>query len=383
MKNDRGSYTSSKRDSWVEINLNAIENNILAFKSKLSKDVKLLAVVKADAYGTGASMIVPTLLASGVSALGVASIDEGLHLRRNGIEAEILVLGASPVWAFDVASENNIMISVFSQEHVKACKLAFEKTGIKPKVHVKIDTGMNRIGISPEKAVEFIKQLQQSEFLDLKGVFTHLAYAENRDETKKQIEKFKSVTDKIDTKNLDIHFLNTCGIVSYSQQEFCRYTMARVGIGIYGFMPKLPFGQEDDLKLKNVISLKARIVNLHMAKTNSGVSYSYTYTTSKPETKIATVPLGYADGVARGLSNKIEGILNGKLIKQIGNITMDQMMFDVTDVDCKEGDVITILGEDEEGKHRITIDSWAKILNTIHYELICRLKVRLARIYTR
>ena len=376
MQYNRASYLSTRRDAWVEINLDNIEKNILEFKKYLNPHAKLFAVVKADAYGHGAVMIAPVLLASGVDFLGVSSVDEGMQLREAKINAPILVLGAVPVWSIDWIAENNISISVFSDEHIEACKLTYEKIGIKPKVHVKIDTGMNRIGVRSENAVEFIQKIQNCDFIHLEGIFTHFASAEEEDKTLLQYKKFKDVVDNVNTKDLLIHCCNTAAVTCYKNFD---YNMARVGIGIYGLQPDL---LPDTIKprLKQAISLRGRITNIHSAECGEGVSYSHTYTT-KETTKIATIPIGYADGVSRKLSNKIYGIINGKKIKQIGNITMDQMMFDITDCAANEGDVITLLGEDN-GEF-ISIDEWADILGTINYELTCALKVRLARVYTR
>ena len=376
MKFNRTSFLNTHRDAWVEVNLDCIEHNILEFKKYLKKDAKLFAVVKADAYVHGAVMIAPVLLASGVDFLGVSSIDEGLQLRENDITAPILVLGAVPVWSFDRAAQNNISVSVFSDEHIEACRQTYEKLKIKPKVHVKIDTGMNRIGVRPDEAVEFIQKIQKCDFIDLEGIFTHFATAETEELALRQYEKFYNVIQSVDTKGLLIHCCNTAAVISYKDFD---YNMARVGIGIYGLQPDLPAGIPAP-DIKPAMSLKGRITNIHVAKKDEGVSYSHTFETQKP-TKIATIPIGYADGVFRGLSNKIYGIINGKKVKQIGNITMDQMMFDITDCNAQEGDIITLIGKD--GNEEIRIDEWAKILNTIHYELTCALRVRLPRVYTR
>lgn len=379
MKLNRSSFLNTHRDAWVEVNLDNIEHNILEFKKILkshNKDSKLFAVVKADAYGHGAVMIAPVLLASGVDFLGVSSIDEGLQLRENDINAPILVLGAVPVWSFDRAAQNNISISVFSDEHIEACRQTFEKLKIKPKVHVKIDTGMNRIGVRPDCAVDFIKKLQACDFVELEGIFTHFATAETESYALDQYKKFRSVVDNVDTTGLLIHCCNTAAVVCYDNFKF---NMARVGIGIYGLQPDLTEGTVPP-DIKPAMSLRGRITNIHTAGSGEGVSYSHTFETQRP-VKIATIPIGYADGVFRGLSNKIYGLVNGKKVKQIGNITMDQMMFDITDCDAKEGDIITLLGEDNGAF--IGIDEWAKILNTIHYELTCALRVRLPRVYTR
>ncbi|MCR5260438.1 MAG: alanine racemase [Candidatus Gastranaerophilales bacterium] len=377
MKFNRQSYLNTRRDAWVEINLDAIEKNILELKKYAKKDAKILAVVKADAYGHGSVMITPTLLASGVYMLGVASIDEAMQLRENKITAPILVLGAAPVWAFDWAAYNDISLSLFLPEHIEACKVTYEKTGIKPKVHVKLDTGMNRIGVSHENAVSLIKEVQKSDFIELKGIFTHFACAEDLEKTKEQIAIWDDVLSKVNTDGLLLHIANTAALITFPE---INYNMARAGIGIYGLQPDLIPDFKNPPKLIPAMSLKGRIVNIHGAHANSGVSYSHRYVTDK-ETTIATVPIGYADGVSRGLSGKICGLLHGKKVRQIGNITMDQMMFDITGVKADEGDVITLLGQD--GDESISINEWADILHTINYELICRLKVRLSRVYTR
>ena len=167
MKNIRQTNINIHRDAWVEINVSNLENNIREIKSKIPQGIKLLGVVKADAYGHGAVMLAPTILASGIDMLGVASIDEGVDLRNANINCEILVLGAVPVWAVESAVKNNLSIAIFSKEHIKACEQAYQRTGIKPKVHVKLDTGMNRIGVRVEDAVEFIKEVQSSKNIDL------------------------------------------------------------------------------------------------------------------------------------------------------------------------------------------------------------------------
>ena len=372
MQNKRESFLNTKRDAWVEINLGNIENNILEFK-KITGDKKVLAVVKADSYGCGSVMISPILLASGVDMLGVASIDEGMQLREAKFDCPILVLGAAPVWSFDYAAQHNIELSVFTDEHIEACKLAYQKTKIKPKVHVKIDTGMNRIGIPYFKAVDFINKVKNCNFIDLKGVFTHFANAEKEKETKIQIERWNSVVDNIDTKGLLLHIQNTAGVISKFR---VKSNMVRIGIGLYGYNPDLQPNVKNELNLKPVVNLKGRITNIHTMPKDEGVSYGHTFVADK-EIKVATIPIGYADGVSRKLSNKICGYLNGVKVKQIGNITMDQMMFDITGVDAQNGDIIELLND------KITLDDWAKMLGTIHYELMCRLKVRLARVYTR
>ncbi len=375
MNNTRQSFVNIHRDAWVEINLDNIAKNIKLIKSFLKPETKLLAIVKADAYGHGSVMTVPVMLASGVDMLGVASIDEGLDLRNANINCDILVIGAVPVWAFECAAQNDISISIFSDEHIEACKQAYERTGKKIKAHIKLDTGMNRIGVYKDEAIEFIKKVQNSDFIDLKGIFSHLANGENEELTKAQFDIFDNIISQVDTQNLTIHLLNTVGIYSYPEHQF---NMVRAGIGIYGLKPDLPecAKKAEEMKFLPAMYLKGRITRIHTMKKGEGISYGYTYKAQK-DIKVATVPIGYADGVPRALSNKIYGSINGKKVKQIGNITMDQMMFDISEVQANEGDVISLLDEN------LTIDNWANILNTINYELVCRLKVRLPRVYTR
>lgn len=376
MKNTRLTQLNTHRDAWVEINLDSVENNVREFRKNIPADMKILGILKADAYGHGAQMLAPVMLASGMDMLGVASIDEGLDLRKEKISCDILVVGAAPVWAFEVAAENDISLSIFSDKHLDSCKQAYERTGIKPKVHIKLDTGMNRIGLEPDYAVEFIKKVQNSDFVDLKGIFSHLANAEDVEKTKKQFDCWNSIVNAVDTDGLLLHILNTAGSMTYNDKDV-KSNMVRIGISIYGLYPDLAPKTLFYPKLKQVIGLKGRITNLHTMKKGSGISYGYSYIADK-DTLVATIPIGYADGVPRILSNKIYGEVNGKKVKQIGNITMDQMMFDVTGTDVKEGDIITLLNDKD-----LTVDDWAKIAGTINYELPCRLKVRLPRVYVR
>ena len=373
MKNKRQTNINIHRDAWVEINISNLENNIREIKKNVPQGIKLLGVVKADAYGHGAVMLAPTMLAEGIDMLGVASIDEGADLRQANINCEVLVLGAVPVWAVESAVKNDLSISIFSEGHIKACEQAYKRTGIKPKVHIKLDTGMNRIGVRADEAVDFIKRVQKLDYINLQGIFTHLAAAEELDKAKEQILKWNSVIDNVDTTGLLLHILNTAGTICY---DVPNSNMRRVGIALYGLYPDFPDIEFRKPKLKQLISLKGRIVNIHTAKEGEGVSYCHTFV-AKGERIIATVPIGYADGVPRLLSNKIKGVVNGVEVPQVGNITMDQMMFDITGVKANIGDVITLLDEEH------SIDEWANILHTINYELTCRLKVRLPRVYTR
>ena len=373
MQNLRQSNVNIHKDAWVEINLENLAQNIIEIKKGIPTDKKMLGIVKADAYGHGATMLAQTMLASGVDMLGVSSVDEGLDLRNVKIKCPILVVGAIPTWAIEVATVNKIAFSIFNEEHIKACKKVFERTGKKPIVHIKLDTGMNRIGVRVEDAIEYIKKVQALDFIKLEGIFTHLSTAEDEIITQKQFDGWNSVINNIDTKGLLLHIQNTAATFAYEIKS----NMVRVGISLYGLYPDLPNKVNYKPQIKQLMSLKGRITNIHDVKEGEGVSYSRKFIAYEP-TKVATIPIGYADGVSRGLSNKIFGKLNGEKVKQIGNITMDQMMFDISGINAEVGDVITLLDEED-----LSLDNWAELLGTINYELTCRLKVRLPRIYTR
>ena len=384
MSQFRKPFVQTRRDAWVEINLAHIEHNIKTLKNFTSPETKFLAVVKADAYGHGSTMTAPTLLASGVDMLGVASVDEGIQLRQSGVTAPILGLGSTPEWAITSATENEIQISIFTDSHIDACidtynRLSTSTSQKKPQVHIKVDTGMNRIGLFYKDASQFVNKVLNTEQIDLKGVFSHLACAECFEKSEIQKQKWLEVIKDIDNKHILKHIANTAAMISYKNMH---YDMVRAGIGIYGLMPDLSPDIVNKPELKPAMSLKGRIIFLKEIEKENGISYGHSFVTENEVTKIATIPIGYADGISRNLSNKIYGILNGKKIKQIGNITMDQMMFDVSNVDIVEtGDIITLVGQD--GDESIHIDEWADLLGTINYELTCQLKVRLPRVYTR
>lgn len=376
----RRPIVQTRRDAWVEVDLGNVEHNIKALKDFIRSETKFLAVVKADAYGHGSDMIASTLVASGVDILGVASVDEGIQLRDAGISVPILVLGATPDWAFVSAVENDIQLSIFTESHINSCIYTYNRLGKKPEVHIKVDTGMHRIGISYKKAQDFINKVLETEEIVLKGIFSHLACAENPEITRLQKEYWDCLVGTVKNKEKYIlHLANTAGMIGYSDVN---YDMVRVGIGIYGLYPDLHGEIEKKPDLKQVMSLKGRITYIKEIPGGSGISYGYSYKTDRDSSRIATIPVGYADGVPRSLSNKIYGLVKGQKIKQVGNITMDQMMFDITGIEnISTGDVITILGEDNGDF--LSIEDWAGELNTINYEITCRLRVRLPRVYTR
>ena len=269
-------------------------------------------------------------------------------------------------------SEYNITQNVIDHEIGCAYALEAERLGKVLKCHLKVDSGMGRLGFREDVPIDRAAELLTLPSLNFEGVFTHLANAEEVNATREQVNAWNEILAQIDKTNLLLHIQNTAGTFAYDVDS----NMVRVGISLYGLYPDLPIDTKRP-KLKQILSLKARITNIHELRAGEGVSYGHTYTAYE-STKVATIPIGYADGVSRLLSNKIEAEVNGEKIRQIGNITMDQMMFDLGDTDAQVGDVITLLNE-----YDLTLDSWARLLGTINYELTCRLKVRLPRVYTR
>jgi len=354
---------STQRDAWVEIDLSALERNYKRISSIVKTEI--MAVVKADAYGHGMTAICPILEKLKVNSFGVATVDEGIALRKAGITRPILVLGATPFWAFESCFLNNLTITLYSKENINQLVEFSKLKNTRLPVQIKVDTGMNRLGLPYSEAGEIIKEVINTTSLRLEGIFTHLSDANDYEFSKLQKERFEQVTQKYKDLKIQKHIANSFAAINY---EDFRYDLVRIGIALYG--------QEFNF-LEPIISLKGRITNIHEVRENEFVSYERNWKSLK-DSLVATVPIGYADGIDRKLSNNISALCEKKKIKQIGNITMDQMMFDISEArDLKTGDVITLIGKE------IPISSWAEKLNTITYELLTRLKMRLPRVYTR
>lgn len=385
MKLTRTLATQPRRDAWVDINLWALEHNARKIRAALPLDIRLMAILKADAYGHGAVMTLPTLEAAGVSMVGVASMDEAIQIREAGIELPILVIGGIPSWSVGVAAEQEIQLTVFSDTHLASLAQAYSGTGQtvpRPvKVHVKVDTGMHRIGVPIAEAADFIRRCRQTPGVEVAGVFSHLAAAEDPIITQAQVLRWKALLSDIAPLPAYYHLANTVGALAPNNRplltpDVCN--LVRIGIAFFGY------GADNlvqALDLKPTMGLRARIVHLQEVPAGTGISYHHRFITERPS-RIATLPLGYADGVPRALSGKIHGLLRGQKVPQVGVITMDQLMLDVTDVpDAAVGEAVTLLGQ--EGQESITLTDWARWANTIEYELMCGLRVRLARTYSR
>jgi alanine racemase len=378
--------------AWVEIDLSAIKHNIRNLKSLLSGSTELLAVVKADGYGHGAIAVSQAVLEAGATWLGVATIVEGGQLRNGGITAPILILGATN-------SPDEIKAIANNRLHATICTpeqaLIFNETLSNSEysldhslwVHLKLDTGMSRLGTNWQEAKDFIKLVQSLPYLRINSIYSHLATADELDQTVLQLQhqRFEQVINLLKEMKIDIpliHLANTAGMMT---DRSLHYDMVRCGLGVYGFYPaphfkeKLQSSGQSSINLLPAMQVKARITQVKKITAGTGISYSYSFIAPK-DMRIATVAIGYADGVPRSLSNRILVTVCDRQVAQVGTITMDQCLIDVTDVpEVEVGDVVTILGNGENNN----ADGWAEIINTIPWEILCGFKHRLPRLINR
>jgi len=365
------------RNVWAEVDLSAIAHNVQETRKKLEPGVKICAVVKADAYGHGAVPVATAALAAGVNYLAVSMTQEALELREAGIMAPILILGALTPEHEKALVDNNITQAVFDLASAQALSAAAIQENKVAKVHLAVDTGMNRIGCRPAEAGELAAAIAALPHVFLEGVFSHFATADEADKTysKKQLAAFKLALDNIEAAGVVIpikHLDNSAGVTEMPEAHF---NMVRQGITMYGLWPSNEVKQCMDLR--PVMSLHAEIVFIKNIPAGEKISYGCTYET-KRATKLATLPLGYADGISRKLSNKGYVSIRGFRAPIVGRVCMDQLMVDVTDVpNVGVGDEAIIFG-----KGAISLDEVAAWMETINYEAACLLSTRIPRKYT-
>ncbi len=378
--NVRGNVCLMNTRTWAEINLDALKENIENIRNVVDKKTMIMAVVKADAYGHGAVNAAKCLLRNGADRLAVADGDEALELRKAGILADILILGATFKEEIDVLVANDVTLTVFSYDFAKKISESAKKQNKEAKVHIKIDTGMSRIGfvsgVDDPKVAEEILMISKLPNIYVEGIFSHFATAdeENQDYTQKQFREFMELCQCVKEMGLDIpirHIANSAAIMMYPETHL---EMVRAGIILYGFYPSEEVDKKR-LKLRRVMTVKSRIT-LIKEISGRGVSYGKEYI-AEGKIRVATVPIGYADGYTRLLNNKAKMIANGEPVKVIGRICMDQCMIDVTNVhNINTGDEVIIFGEEI-----VTADDIAKALGTINYEIVCMVSRRIPRIY--
>ncbi|MZQ83717.1 alanine racemase [Paenibacillus sp. 5J-6] len=369
------------RPTWVEISLDALRSNIEGFQKILPAGMKQMAVVKADAYGHGAVEVSKEVLAAGVDYLGVAFFDEALELRNAGITAPILVLGYTPPEGVERARELDVTIAVYSYDVLKELQAQQQKK--KLKIHIKLDTGMGRLGLHTEAdAIPFIEQALTLPNVEVEGLFTHYANADEVDKsyTLEQYRRFERIVSYFTDKGVKFPYIHAGNSAAAIDLPGLTYSMVRLGISMYGLYPSRDVDQTK-IALKPVLSLKTGIVHLKTLPPDSGVSYGTIYHT-KGEEQIGTLPIGYADGYSRMLSGKAEVLVRGKRVPVVGRICMDQCMINVSDVkDVQSLDEVVLIGE-QDGQ-RITAEDIADQLDTVNYEVICMISHRVARVYVR
>ncbi len=367
--------------AWVEIDLAAIAHNVTQIKRLLQKQTAFMAVVKADAYGHGSIAIAQAALQSGATWLGVATIPEGIELRESGIQAPILILGATymPEQIRAIAWWNlQPTLCTPKQALVFAETIANLPNASPLPVHLKLDTGMSRLGTDWQAATEFAQLVDRLPNLAIASIYSHLATAESLDRTvvNQQQQRFETAIAQIQAAGITppkLHLANSAGTLTDAKLH---YDMVRVGLALYGLYPAAHL--KSVLALKPVLQVKARITQLKTIEAGTGVSYGHRFIADR-ERAIAVVGIGYADGIPRNLSNQMSVIVQGQLVPQIGAITMDQLMLDVSQLpNLQEGDVVTILGQD--GKESISAEDWAQTLGTISWEILCSFKHRLPRV---
>ena len=373
------------RPTAAEISLDALDRNIEAFRGRLRPGTKLLASVKANAYGHGATEIARRAVAAGVDYLGVAFFDEALQLRNAGIAAPILVLGYTPPAGYSLARERGITLTFYRNEMLDAAA-ALPASGPKLKIHVKIDSGMGRLGLLPGREAEsFLERAFALPQIEVEGLYTHFARADEADKayTEMQIERFSAVADYADRAGMAIAIVHSGNSAAGIDLPEHTGNMLRLGIGMYGLYPSGEV-RTDEVPLEPVLSLKTAVVHVKELAAGEGVSYGTRYFTRGRET-VGTLPIGYADGFSRMLSGKAEALVRGRRVPVLGTICMDQCMIRLDDAlvpgepAIEPGEEVVLVGR--QGGETITANEVADKLGTLNYELICMLAARVPRVY--
>ncbi|WP_154479753.1 alanine racemase [Helicobacter pylori] len=374
-----------KRASFVEVNSASLRHNFSAVKSIVPKDAHIMAVVKANAYGAGAIKASEIFLQEGANYLGVATLDEALELRPHFSKTPILILGYSPNSNASMLIDNDLSVMIFSLEQAEVFSQMALKSQKRLKIHLKIDTGMHRLGLEPNfKSIEIIKKIRALKGLEVEGIFTHLSNADAKIKThaKNQMKAFNAFLEQLLDQKIEFqyrHAYNSAGILSLCNGNENRLlNLYRPGIMLYGFYPSNGMKETCPTILKNVISLKAQIVQIRSVKKGEFIGYGEHFYTNE-ETLVGVLALGYADGLMRALGNRIQVAINNQLAPLIGKVCMDQCFVKLNNIQAKEGDEVILFG-DKSAKANDASEI-AALLNTIPYETISTLSKRLERVY--
>lgn len=366
---------------YAEVSLHAIKHNISEVKKRLAPGVKLLVVIKADAYGHGA-VKVGTFLEQTADYFAVAALEEGMELREGGIRLPILILGYTSPSQYDRLVKYDITQTIYSLDTAQKLDAEAARQERKAKIHIALDTGMTRIGFQvEEEEADRIAEISRQPHIHLEGMFTHFSCADQQDKTycEMQLEKYERMTEMLRRRGIEVpirHVCNSAGIMEFDQY---RFDMVRSGIVTYGLYPSEDV-QKENLDLRPALQWKSHVIHVKDVEPGLGVSYGATYITEKPMTRIATVSVGYADGYPRALSSKGRVLIRGQYAPILGRVCMDQMMVDVSDIPgVQVEDVVTLVGED--GRNRITIEEIADPSARFNYEMVCNIGRRVPRVY--
>ena len=373
------------RWSWVEIDQGALRRNTRAFKNLLNGRQRLCCVVKADAYGHGAAQCAKLMYATGADMFAVATVAEGVELRESGIKAPILVLSEPPVTSIDTLLEHQIMPSIYSFEFALAYGERAVELGVVGRYHMAIETGMNRIGVHYADVLDFRRSIDFHRGIVCDGVFTHFATADEPDgwDYKLQCKRFEEAVAALKDAGFECGIVHCDNTPASILDPATHYDMIRAGIGLYGLQPcdrTVPV-----FPLDPVMSVKARVTRVTHPAMGEGVGYGFTFRVPRARVQVCTLPIGYADGLSRTLSNRMEVLYQGRRLRQVGNICMDQCMVAIQQTPARQlpeaecGDVMTIIGRD--GDARITMDEMARLRGTINYEVACGFGMRLDKVY--
>jgi len=372
-----------KQRAWIEVKGKAIEKNVRQLRSKLSKNCQFMAVVKADGYGHDAKLVSDYAIKGGASQLGVATLNEGIKLRSSGVKKPILILGNLYTKRdLSICFKNDLMPTISSIRECLICNNIGKQFGLKFLLHLKVDTGMSRLGFEYSKFVQQFEKFKSFENILIEGIYSHLSSADEANAldpksiTQLQRLKFNAILKQIsfDRNNeIKIHLANSAGMLINKDFHF---HMVRVGLSMYGYSPLDKI--DKNLSLKPALFLKAKVAFIRTIDPGVGVSYGGKFVSHR-KTNLAVLSIGYADGVPRNLSGKINVIHNNKLYPQVGSITMDQMMVDITDSnEIRVGSTMVLLGSD--GYKTISPLDWARESNTIPWEILCSFKNRLPKV---
>ncbi len=360
----------------AEVDLSAIRRNVLSFRSLIAPTTRFCAVVKADGYGHGAAAVAGAALRAGADHLAVAILDEALSLRAAGFTGPILILGHTPARQAHLVAENGLTQTIYSLEQAEALAGAADALGLLAKVHLKVDTGMGRLGVTPDAAPDFAKTVDRLPGLITEGVYTHFAQADSRDKAHalKQFDAFRGVLTALKDRGLDIpvkHCANSAATLDLPETHL---DMVRVGISLYGLSPSAETTRPIDLT--PAMRLKTGIVLLKRVPAGTPLSYGCTCVTEVPS-DIATLPVGYADGWPRSLSGRAHVLVGGQRAPVVGRICMDQCLVDVTGIPgVADGDDVLLFGGPE-----LPVEEAAGLLGTINYEMVCLVGKRVPRVY--